>query len=103
MALVDQLREMAESEEPLIYIGEEFQRIAPEVLKSVNQNAAARSILQAWVDKQGHERCWYYPDLFRQLAALYGVVPKEEPGLPPIEEFKAGCAKYQAEEYSEPA
>ncbi len=94
---------MAESEEPLVYIGEEFQRIAPEVLKVVNQHAQAVSILQTWVDKQGHERCWYYPDLFRQLAAVYGVVPKVDPGLPPLEEFKAGCAKYQGEEYSEPA
>ena len=59
----------------------------------------AREIIQTWLDKQGHERCWYYPDLFKELATLYGIKPKVEPKLPPLEEFKIGCERHQKEEY----
>ena len=62
--------------------------------------AQVRGILQAWLDKQGHERCWYYPDLFRQLAGVVGVAAKLEPALPPLEEFQEGCRRYQLEEFS---
>lgn len=65
-----------------------------------NLEAETRSILQEWVDQQGHNRCWYYPELFRRLVALYGVEASKEPALPPEEEFKAGCNKYREEEYS---
>lgn len=69
----------------------------------VNRERIAASILQEWVDQQGHNRCWYYPDLFRKLARLYGVKMTVEPALPPEEEFRAGCDKYREEEYSKPA
>jgi hypothetical protein len=59
----------------------------------------ARRVLQQWVDKQGHERCWYYPDLFRELAEILEVEPSKEPALPPLAEFKRGCEKYQKEEF----
>ncbi len=59
----------------------------------------AKGIIQEWVDKQGHERCWYYPDLFRKLADIFEVKATKKPALPPIEEFKKGCEKYQQEEY----
>ncbi len=59
----------------------------------------AKQILQQWVDKQSHERCWYYPDLFNQLVILFGIKPSKEPSLPPLKEFKMGCERYQEEEY----
>lgn len=59
----------------------------------------AKRIIQGWVDQQGHERCWYYPDLFNQLVKVFGIQPTKEPKLPPLEEFKEGCRKYQVEEY----
>ena len=59
----------------------------------------AKYIIQAWVDKQGHDRCWYYPDLFRKLAALFNVAPSQNPALPPLDEFKKRCERYQEEEY----
>jgi hypothetical protein len=61
----------------------------------------ARAIVQQWVDEQGHERCWYYPDLFRELAALMDVTPTREPALPPRAEFERGCKRYQDEEYQD--
>lgn len=61
--------------------------------------AQARQIVQTWIDQQGHDRCWYYPDLFRRLASLFGLPATKEPRLPPRNEFEAGCRRYQDEEY----
>ncbi|MBS3079966.1 hypothetical protein J4221_00680 [Candidatus Pacearchaeota archaeon] len=58
----------------------------------------AKTIIQEWVSKQGHDRCWYYPDLFRKLAEIFEV-QYSDPGLPPRNEFEKGCEKYQEEEY----
>ncbi len=58
-----------------------------------------KNILQEWADQQGHERCWYYPDLFHRLIALHEVEAKTEPCLPPLDEFKRGCERYQREEF----
>ncbi len=59
----------------------------------------ARRLLQEWVDKQGHDRCWYYPDIFKKLAILLDVKMTVEPGLPPRCEFEDGCKKFQDEQY----
>lgn len=59
----------------------------------------ARRLLQEWLDQQGHERCWYYPDIFRQLCRVLEVTESREPRLPNREEFAAGCRRYQEEEY----
>lgn len=61
----------------------------------------ARAILQEWVEKQGHDRCWYYPDLFKELAEILEVPLTIDPKLPPLDEFKNGCERYQQEEYKE--
>ena len=59
----------------------------------------AKRIIQDWVDKQGHDRCWYYPELFRKLIKIFEIIPSKDPSLPSLEDFKKGCEKYQAEEY----
>jgi hypothetical protein len=61
--------------------------------------AEARRILQGWLDQQSHDRCWYYPDVFVELAKCLGVERKVNPNLPPIEEFRAGCERYRNQEY----
>lgn len=61
--------------------------------------ADAKKIIKEWADKQSHDRCWYYPDLFRRLATLFDINLETNPSLPPLEEFKKGCEKYQQEEY----
>lgn len=60
-----------------------------------------KAVVERWLDKQGHERCWYYPELFSELAALLGLGRGKvlDPGLPPREEFEAGCKRYQDEQY----
>lgn len=56
------------------------------------------SLVRTWVEKQGHERCWYYPEIFDAIARELGVVV-EERGLPSREEFAEGCRRYQEQEF----
>ena len=58
-----------------------------------------KQVLQEWVNQQGHNRCWYYPDLFDRLVEITGITSQVNPQLPPREEFEAGCRKYQKEQY----
>lgn len=60
-----------------------------------------KRIVQGWVDQQGHDRCWYYPDLFRRLAAVLDITMTVQPKLPPRPEFEKGCKRYQKEEYEQ--
>lgn len=60
---------------------------------------AAQAVIQEWLDQQGHDRCWYYPDLFRRLAVIFELSMTKDPALPPLDEFKKGCERYQGEEY----
>lgn len=59
----------------------------------------AKAALQNWVDRQGHDRCWYYPEIFRELSEILGVQTTVTPELPPRAEFEQGCTRYQDEEY----
>ena len=59
----------------------------------------ARKVIQEWADKQGHDRCWYYPELFRKLVDVFEITPTRDQILPPLEEFQKGCKRYQREEY----
>jgi len=59
-----------------------------------------KEIIQTWLDQQGHDRCWYYPDLFMQLVNLYGLTPSKLPSLPPKSEFEEGCRRYQEQEFN---
>lgn len=56
-----------------------------------------KAIVQEWTDKQGHNRCWYYPELFRKLAKILSI--KGEPKQVPRAEFERGCSQFQDEEY----
>lgn len=68
--------------------------------KSIDEKfIKAKSIIQEWVDQQGHERCWYYPDLFNELVKLFEIKQTVESKLPPRKEFEEGCRRYQAEQF----
>lgn len=58
-----------------------------------------RQIVQSWLDKQGHDRCWYYPEIFTELARALDLHAVKPPQLPSLAEFKAGCERYQREQY----
>ena len=59
-----------------------------------------RQIVQSWLDKQGHDRCWYYPEIFTELSRALDLRGVKPPQLPSLAEFKAGCERYQREQYS---
>lgn len=57
-------------------------------------------ILTEWSSKQGHDRCWYYPEIFEKLATTLGVdLSNFDIKLPPCDEFKEGCRRYQESQY----
>jgi len=58
-----------------------------------------RQITQEWLDQQGHNRCWYYPELFAKLVKTLGLQMTVDPALPPRTEFEEGCKKFQDEQY----
>ncbi len=59
----------------------------------------AQKIISEWAGQQGHDRCWYYPDLFNKLGKLFKMNFKIKPHLPKRSEFEMGCKRYQDEEY----
>ena len=60
---------------------------------------AIEGIVRDWVRKQGHDNCWYYPELFRGIADTLGI-EYPDPGLPSEAEFERGCERYRREVYS---
>lgn len=58
-----------------------------------------QQVILEWDNKQGHDRCWYYPDLFQRIAAIVGVQLTHTPQLPTRAEFEEGCRRYQRHEF----
>ena len=58
----------------------------------------ARQLIQGWVDKQGHDRCWYYQEIFNKLKELFEI-QADNPKLPPRPEFRHFCQEYETSEY----
>lgn len=61
----------------------------------------AKKILVEWLEKRGHDQCWYYPDIFERLATLFGIVCSK-PELPSLCEFQEGCRRFQLTLFKEP-
>lgn len=64
---------------------------------------AAVAAILLWLRKQGHERCWYYPDIFKEvMKALWLTVDGRELDIHiPLVEFQKGCTTFQREVYGE--
>ena len=58
-----------------------------------------RQVILDWDGKTGHDRCWYYPELFNKIADILEIQLTSQPVLPSREEFEAGCKRYQDEEF----
>lgn len=59
-----------------------------------------KQIVLLWDSKEGHDRCWYYPELFKEIAQVLEIELNKSPQLPTLEEFKEGCCKYQKEQFT---
>lgn len=63
-----------------------------------DREAQAKRALLDYIHKQGHDACWYYPDIFNELCIIFDIpIPKRI--LPPRAEFKFGCEKFRDEMY----
>ena len=60
--------------------------------------AEIKTAIEEWIKKQGHDSCWYYPEIFREIAGILDI-KYEQPNLPPRKEFEVGCSRYQEEVY----
>ncbi len=56
--------------------------------------------VQTWLDKQGHDKCHYYPEIFEDITDILGIKSSEDLKLPPRSEFEAGCKEYQDKLYN---
>jgi hypothetical protein len=59
-----------------------------------------REIIQTYDNKRGHDRCWYYPDLFEEIAKVVDVSLNNHPILPDRATFEEGCKKYQDQQFN---
>ena len=57
-----------------------------------------RAAIQEWSGQQGHDRCWYYPDIFKRIADIAGVDVPAKPDIP-RPEFEQGCRRFQDQEF----
>ena len=64
-------------------------------MDDIERYNTAKKIMQEWIDEQGHDRCWYYPDFFNRLVEIFEITPSRKPNLPSLEEFRKGCKRYQ--------
>lgn len=66
------------------------------------ERARAQKIIKTWLGEQKHEKCWYYPELFVELAKELRVDTRHADWCStPREEFELGCCKYQDELYGQ--
>ncbi len=53
-----------------------------------------RDLVEEWIEKQGHDKCWYRPDIFKKIADILELECPDQP-LPTREEFEDGCREYR--------
>lgn len=59
-----------------------------------------KKTVEDWASYQGHDRCWYYPEIFEQIAQILGIdLTKFDRKLPSETEFRCGCERYRKEQY----
>lgn len=92
-------RQYSELRRELEHANREIERLNSQDWAVLLLLTKVRKTVQTWLDKQGHDRCWYYPDLFREIATALELKPTVAPKLPTLEEFREGCRRYQDEEY----
>lgn len=64
-------------------------------MKATDKLERVRGIVKRWAQARGHDRCWYYPELFMELCRELDIE------VPPTcveiseAEFKEGCNKFR--------
>ena len=66
---------------------------------------AIEAAVVEWMQKQGHDRCWYYPEIFQRILdvlELTEAAPPQYATRLTKTEFEAGCRRYAADLYDGP-
>jgi hypothetical protein len=74
-------------------------RLLLEKLEAQCTIASVKDEIQSWLDKQGQDKCHYYPEIFQKIAELLQIKNNLVNALPPEEEFQSGCDKYRKDLY----
>lgn len=58
-----------------------------------------KKTVEKWAGEQGHNQCWYYPEVLREIATIVDARTNIEPNLPQLNEFlgREGCRRYAME------
>lgn len=59
-----------------------------------------KNVIREWDEKRGHERCWYFPELFKKIADIVGVELMNGPYVPTPEQAARGCERYWKEQFA---
>lgn len=57
------------------------------------------SILIDWDEKRGHDACWFYPEIFKQIADVLEIELKNPQPEISRAEFKEGCRQFQCDKF----
>lgn len=61
-----------------------------------------KTVLKSWFLKEGHEKCWYYPDIFNKIVSILDIdLSRFWYNVPSKEDFCRGCERYQKDLYGE--
>ncbi len=69
-------------------------------LKQMSNGIKLFQIEQAvrkWMNKQGHDRCWYYPEIFQEIIEILEIKELVHYTAIDRKEFEGGCHRYQDE------
>ncbi len=71
----------------------------PHVPRPRNIIRRVREILNDWQTKAGHDACWFYPEVFRELCNVVGL-EYIEPSKVDRSDFRAHCQKFEEHLYT---
>ena len=63
--------------------------------------AEVKRLVEEWAGKKGDDRCWYYPEIFLEIAAVVGASLTIRPELLLIcqLDFEDNCRRFSEEQY----
>lgn len=57
-----------------------------------------KQAVQAWINKQGHNACWFYPEIFGYIAGTLGL-SYPDMHMPSEQDFQDGCKRFTKQIY----
>lgn len=97
--VIDKLRELRNKQLGMDDLDvKEYHDALDDAIKRLEVLDSVTAVATEWRDKEGHDSCWYYPELFAKFLTTLGLDPKPAHSLPRAE-FEVGCRRYADELY----